>query len=377
MLSKSIRIFKLLGFEVKIDLSWLILVVLISWSLAQSLFPHLYKNLETSTYWWMGIAGAFGLFLSIVIHEFSHSLVARHFGIPMRGITLFIFGGVAEMTEEPQSAKSELLMAIAGPAASIVIGGIFQGARFLGENANWPTSVIGVVAYLGLINFVLAGFNLLPAFPLDGGRVLRAILWSIKKNIRKATLISSRIGSGFGMLLIVLGGFNVLAGNVVGGIWWFLIGMFIRHASQMSYQQLLFRRELKGEPVDEFMQKNPVTVPLSITLDELWEDYIQEYHFKLFPVVDNDKLYGCLDIRKMKQIPRKNWDEHTVKEIADQCSEENTIESGTDAVKALNRMRQSKENRYMVVKNGKLVGMIALSDLMDFLSTKIDLKEGE
>jgi Zn-dependent protease len=192
MLSR-IRLFKLFGFTVWLDLSWFIIAFLLSWSLAKGFFPASTPGLSVETYWWMGWVGVMGLFLSIVIHEFSHSLVARKFGIPMGGITLFIFGGVAEMNEEPPNPKSEFWMAIVGPITSIVLGFLFYLTSSLEQQMGWPSSALGVLNYLGWINWFLAFFNMVPAFPLDGGRVLRSALWAWKKNIQWATRISSAI----------------------------------------------------------------------------------------------------------------------------------------------------------------------------------------
>jgi Zn-dependent protease/CBS domain-containing protein len=375
MFGKSIKLFKLMGFEVKIDLSWLILAVLIAWSLASGLFPAYYKDFSTATYWWMGIAGAAGLFLSIVFHELSHSLVARNYGIPMRGITLFIFGGVAEMNKEPQDAKSELLMAIAGPIASIIAGGIFYGIHLLGQNLFTSKPVHGVLIYLGLINLLLAGFNLIPAFPLDGGRVLRSALWAWKKNLKWATRIASQIGSGFGIFLILLGVFSFINGNIIGGVWWFLIGLFLRAASQQSYQQLLFRKSLEGEPISRFMKRDPVTVSADATLKELLEDYFYRYHFKIYPVVDQNKLTGCIHIKQIKDVPEGERSKKTVGEFAESCNSHNTINQDVDAVQALTKMRQSGNSRLMVTDNGKLKGIVALKDMLEFLSTKVDLED--
>ena len=185
----------------------------------------------------MGVCGALGLFGSIVFHELCHSLVARRYGLPIKGITLFIFGGVAEMEDEPQNPKTEFLMAAAGPASSVLLFLIFHGLSMATENA-WPTVVNGVISYLGWINGTLAIFNLLPAFPLDGGRVLRSALWKYKDDLRWATLVASRTGSLFGFGMIFLGILSLLRGNFIGGVWWFVIGMFLRNTSQMSYRNL-------------------------------------------------------------------------------------------------------------------------------------------
>jgi len=376
MFGKSVRLFKLLGFSVKIDISWLILALLITWSLAKGLFPTYFENLPTATYWWMGVAGAIGLFFSIVFHELSHSLVARNYGIPIRGITLFIFGGVAEMHEEPQTPKSELLMAIAGPISSLVLGGVFYGVHLIGKHTMWGEPVHGVLIYLAIINLILAGFNMLPAFPLDGGRVLRSILWSWKDSLRWATRISSQIGSAFGVILIILGAINFFSGNVIGGVWWFLIGLFMRSASQMSYQQLIIRKALEGETIERFMKKNPVTVPPSLSLYELVENFIYKYHFKIFPVVKQAELLGCVKSKQLKEIPREEWKKQTVGDIVEKCSADNTIAVDTDAVKALSAMKRSSNSRIMVVdKNNKLAGILSLKDLMEFLSLKIELED--
>ena len=234
--SRAIKLFSLFGFEVKLDLSWLLLALLISWSLGAGLFPQEYPGLPVSTYAWMGFTVAIGVFFSIVFHEFSHSIVARYFGMHIRGITLFLFGGVAEMEKEPPSPKAEFLMAIAGPISSFLLAYVFWQIEMAGMSRGWPVPVVGVAGTMALINFSVAVFNLVPAFPLDGGRVLRAALWQRKGDLRSATLISSQIGRGFGLVLILLGVFSFVRGNLIGGMWWFLIGMFLRGAASASYQ---------------------------------------------------------------------------------------------------------------------------------------------
>jgi Zn-dependent protease/predicted transcriptional regulator len=375
MFGKRINLFRLFGFEVRIDLSWIFIAVLIAWSLAASYFPSRYKNLSTQTYWLMGSVGALGLFFSIIFHEISHSLVARKFGIPMKGITLFIFGGVSEMDEEPPSAKAEFTMAVMGPVSSIILGVLFYGIYGQGSRDGWSASVNGVMYYLAWINVLLAGFNLLPAFPLDGGRVLRSILWSLKKNLRWATRISSGIGSSFGILLILLGVVNVFRGNFIGGIWWFLIGMFLQSSAKMSYQQLVVRNAMEGESVRRFMVRDPMTVRPSITVQQLVEDYIYKYHFKMFPVVDSDKLVGCVTTKHVQKIPREEWRMKTVGELATECSTENTIRPEADAMEALSKMSRTGLSRLIVMEGGHMAGVISLKDMLKFLSLKVELEK--
>jgi Zn-dependent protease/CBS domain-containing protein len=374
MFGRRIKLFTLLGFEVGIDVSWIIIAILIVWSLADGLFPYLFKHLSAQTYWLMGVAGALGLFASIVFHEFCHSLVARRFGMRMKGITLFIFGGVAEMADEPPSAKAEFMMAIAGPLSSIFIGLVFYWAYLAGKISGWPVAVNGVLVYLAAINGILAAFNLLPAFPLDGGRVLRSILWGWKGNLRWATRISAQIGSAFGILLIFLGVLQFLRGNFIGGLWWFLIGMFLQSAAKMSYQQLLTRKALEGEPVRRFMNPNPVTVEAATTLAALVEDYVYRYHYKFFPVTSDAQLVGCITTKELKEVPREEWGKVTVGELAAACTPENTVRPDSDAVKALALMSQTGLSRLMVVEGDRLLGIVTLKDMMKFLSLKLELE---
>ncbi|OPY04868.1 MAG: putative zinc metalloprotease Rip3 [Syntrophus sp. PtaB.Bin001] len=373
MFGNRITLFKLLGFEVRIDASWLLLALLVTWSLAKGIFPTSYKGSSEITYWAMGAIGALGLFASIIFHELCHSLIAAKYGIPMKGITLFIFGGVAEMDDEPPSAKAEFLMAVAGPFSSMILGMTFNGLAYAGRSLGWPGTISAVTSYLGWINLMLAVFNLLPAFPLDGGRVLRSLLWGWKGNLRWATRISSWIGSSFGILLIILGIFSIFQGNFIGGLWWMMIGFFLRNAAQMSYTQVLTRKVLEGETVRRFMVSRPITVSRALTLEEFINDYVYRYHFKMFPVVSFDRLVGFITIRQVAEIPKDEWKERTVGEIAKPCTADVTIGPDEDAVHALAIMSRTANSRLLVVDGERLVGIITLKDMLQFLSLKLEL----
>jgi len=374
MFGRRVTLFKLLGFEVRVDASWLIIAVLITWSLATQHYPSQYKGRPGEEYWWMGIASALGLFASIVVHEFSHSLVARHRGLPMKGITLFIFGGVAEMGEEPSSAKTEFLMAIAGPIASILLGaGLYL--VFLAGKGTLPQSMSGVVAYLSGMNLVLAAFNLVPAFPLDGGRVLRSALWYWKGDLRQATRTAAAFGGAFAVLLMVFAVWQWITGNYIAAMWYFVIGIFLRGAAQASYQQLMIRTALEGEPVRRFMNVHPVSVPSHISLEEFVNDYVYHYHFKIFPVLNgSEKLAGCVTTSQVKAYPRDEWNRHSVQEVLRPCSADNTVAPDADSVKALSKMSASGLSRLMVAEGDRLVGVIALKDLLALLAAKVDLE---
>lgn len=374
MFTKRFTLFRLFGFEVKLDLTWLLLAFLVTWSLALGLFPVIAPGLSTAAYWWMGVAGAIGLLFSIVFHEFSHSLVARRYGLPISGITLFIFGGVAEMQEEPRSAKVEFLMAIAGPISSFVLAFVFYAIHYF-VLADGPTALGGVVYYLGMINFVLALFNLVPGFPLDGGRVLRAALWGWKGDYRWATRIASQIGGAFGLVLILLGVFTFVGGNFIGGMWWFLIGLFLRNAAGMSYQQLLVREAIRGETVARFMNRQPVVVAPGVTLGALVEDYIYRHHHKMYPVVDGRRALGLVGTEQVKAVPRTQWQARTVAEVMEPSTSDNTVRPDADVLDAWNRMSRGGRSRLLVVENGELVGILSLRDLMQYLSLKFDLEQ--
>lgn len=375
MFTKSFPLFKLLGFSVRADWSWLLIFVLITWSLAGSLFPAEYPGLVDATYLAMGFVGAVGLFGSIVLHELGHAVAARRNGVEMTGITLFVFGGVAHMRDEPPSPRAEFVIAVAGPIVSVILGGLFLALYAAGTTYAAPASVNGVLAYLGWINLIVVAFNLVPAFPLDGGRMLRAALWHYKGNLRWATRITSALGSTFGTLLIVLGVLALVSGNVVGGVWWFILGLFLRSAAQMSYQQLLVRRALEGETVERFMQSDVRSVPPDITLQTFVDDYVYRYHHKMFPVVTNGALRGCMTTAGLKSTPREEWSQRRVEEVAEPCGEPNTIDVHADATEALSKMSSDGHSRLMVVDGEALRGVLSLRDMMTFIANKVDLEQ--
>lgn len=376
MFGKSMKLFSLFGFEVKIDASWFFLFFLIVWSLSAGLFPGQYQGLSSATYIVMGLMSAVGLFLSIVIHELSHSLVARKSGLQMKGITLFIFGGVAEMGEESKKPGAELLMALAGPVTSIVMGGFFYGLQRLGLVFwSWPTSVTGVLGYLALINLILAGFNLVPAFPLDGGRILRAVLWWMKKDQLWGTRIAAGIGSAFAMVMMAVGIFNVLTGRFIDGLWWLLIGMFLQGAAQHSYQQLRQKNDLARYHVQDFMSNNRlISVPPDLTVAEAVNQIIYKYHFKLYPVLREGRLAGCLTLEAVKKTPRIQWESTTVRDIMDISCGQNSVAPTLPADELLQHMRREGRSRFVVVQDDQVMGIITLKDMMKVLTLKRELR---
>ena len=372
---RGFHLFTLFGFEVKLDLSWLLLALLISWSLGAGWFPARYPELSSHAYAWMGVSVAIGVFFSIVFHEFSHSIVARYFGMPIRGITLFIFGGVAEMESEPPDPKAEFLMAIAGPISSFLISAALWGIAVIAQGAAWPQPLIGVLSTLAVINFTVAVFNLVPAFPLDGGRVLRAALWHWRRDLHEATFISSRIGQGFGTALMILGVVAIVGGNLIGGMWWFLIGIFVRGAASSSYQQLVLKDTIEGQPVRRFMRSEPVTVAPSISIAEWVEEYVYRHHYKMYPVLDGSQLLGCITVDSLQGIRRDEWSSTQVADLMEIRSGSNTVDAGTDTMALLTRILQpGGRSRFMVVENSALVGIISLKDLLELISLKLQIE---
>lgn len=376
MFGNNVTLFEFLGFRVRANVSWVFLAILVTWSLAQGFFPTVYPGFTPLTYWSMGLVGMFGLFFSLLFHEFSHSLVARARGLPIRGITLFLFGGVAEMAEEPKDAKTEFWMAIAGPLASVFLGVVFYGLSALLSGLGVPEHAAGIARYLGFINLLLAAFNMVPGFPLDGGRVLRALLWHWKGDLRWATRVASMVGQGFGLLLVALGIINAISGNVIGGIWWLLIGLFLRAAASAAYQQLVAHQTFEGKPVSRYMTRDPVTVPPDLVVRRFVEDYLYRHSFDFYPVTEQDRLVGCVGSAQVKGLSGTAWEEARVADIMLPCDEQNSVTAGSDAGDALSIMQKTGNSRLLVTEGGRLVGILVLKDLLHYLQLKAEL-EGE
>ncbi len=366
MFGRGFRLFRLLGFEVRVDPSWIFLALLVAWSLAQGLFPVYAPGMRVGSYWLLGLAGVIGLVLSIVIHEFSHSLVARRFGLPIGGISLFLFGGVAEMTDEPPAPKAEFLMAVAGPLSSFALAGLFGGLESTGSAQGWPAWLTALMFYLAWLNLVLAIFNLVPAYPLDGGRMLRAGLWAWRRDIHKATYIAALIGRGFGIGLIVIGVVTALGGYPVSGLWWVLIGMFLRFAADNSYKQLLLRERMGGATVSRFMSERPVTVNPDTTLRDLLEQYVYKYHHKLYPVVEDgeDELLGCVNTSQLNGLSTDTWERARVRDISRSCDPDTTVTADSAASQALSLMLRTGNSRLVVTDGHRLAGVVTLKDLL-------------
>jgi len=371
--SRRIHLFTLLGFRVGLDLSWFLIAILIVWSLSSRYFPEAVPGLDAVSYLILGLAGAIGLFASIIFHEFAHAMVARRLDMPIGGITLFLFGGVAELNDEPPSPRVEFLVAIVGPIASFFLAAAFYVLALGIPDAAYLVPVTAVLAYLALINLVLAVFNLLPAFPLDGGRVMRSAVWWWTNDLRRATKASALLGRVLGALLVGLGVISIISGDFIGGMWLALIGFFIAGAAGASEMQTELRLGLQDVRVARLMTRDPKTVPADITIQTLVDDYFCQHFHKTFPVVRDGRLIGCVNLTDINQIKRKEWSHRHVHEIVNTDETVRTVSPEAPVFDAMQTMQRGGYSQLMVVDGGQIVGMLTARDVMDFLAVRMEL----
>jgi Zn-dependent protease/predicted transcriptional regulator len=373
MFKNAVQLFEIFGFKLKVDPSWLLIAALIVWSLSTSYFPDALPGLTSTLYTVLGIIAMLGMFVSLILHELSHSLVARSYGLKVGGITLFIFGGVAELEEEPHDAKSEFLIAIAGPLMSLFLAGFFYGASSLTASGAEVGLVGAVFGYLALINLVLAVFNMIPAFPLDGGRMLRAVIWQVTQDLLRATRIAARIGSAFGLFLMLAGALAVFSGGGIGGFWQILIGFFILNASNGSYQNLLVKAALRGKTARHLMSETVHTIDGAASIAELVDDVMLRHGVSFVPVLSGDTLTGYADTAGVRSVAKEGWGSHPVSGIMVPAGADNTVAPDTPLNKVFERMTASSRRKLMVVEGRRLIGVISLSDLMHHLALEQEI----
>ncbi len=372
MNGRSFKLVTVFAMPVRVHISWFVIFGLVTFAL-RGVFEDLAPGLSGGLYWVMAATAALLLFVSVLLHELGHSLLALHHNIPVKGITLFLFGGVAQIGEEPRSPRAEAEVTVAGwvVTASIALLCLLV-SRLLPEK----TAVWAVVYYLMLINLVLLAFNAVPGFPLDGGRLFRALLWWRTGNLRKATYVASSVGSFVGLMLIVGGIFLVVSG-ALGGIWMALVGWFLRSAAQSSYQQLLVRRALEGVPVSYLMAREVVCVPGDITLEEAVDQWFMTHRFDGFPICGPLGLEGMLTLDEVRAVPRESWATTTAAQAMDARAVDYAVTPDTDAMHVLARMSQYDAGRIPVVVDGHLVGIVTRRDILRLLRLKADLEDVE
>lgn len=371
MISQNIRLGKIMGIEVGVNYSWFIVFALVTIILATAYFPQAYPNLGEVTYFTLGIVTSLLFFFSVLFHEMAHSLVAKSEGIPIKSITLFVFGGVSTITKEPERPADEFKMAVAGPLSSFVLGGAFYVIYLISQALGLGVLVSAPAFYLALINVILGVFNLVPGFPLDGGRVFRSIVWSLVHDLRRATRAASVVGQAFAFILI-FGGlvFIFLAGNLVTGVWFIFIGWFLHQAAVASYEQVVVRGTLQGVRVGDFMTRDVKTVDASLTLTDLVNENFMRYKHGRFPVIDDGRLLGVVSLHEVRDVPREKWSTTAVREVTPPLSPGHTVSPADSAEEAMARMADKGIGHLVVMEDGHLIGIVTKSDLMAVIQTR-------
>ncbi len=360
------------GIRIIIDPTWLFIFALVVWSLATGYFPSIDPAISGGRAWLMGLVAGLLLFVSVLVHELSHALLARRAGIEVPRIRLFLFGGVSEMGSEPRDPRAELRIAAAGPLTSIGLAAAFFIISRLGVAALLPGAA-PVVDYLAMINLGLGIFNLLPGFPLDGGRILRAWLWSRHGNLLRATRTAGRAGSFLGYGLMAFGLRELILGSLLGGIWMILIGMFLNQAAGASYQTILLRDLLSGVRVRQLMTQPVIMVPDHASLEELVGDYFYRHPHGSFPVAASDRLVGMVSLDQLKSVPREDWIRTPVRQVMTPAEVVRPLAPQDDCVAALERMIREDVGRLPVVAEERIVGILSRRDVMRLFQIRSDL----
>ncbi len=374
MFFKPVTLFRFFGFDVRADASWIFLSILITWTLATRVFPPLLPGLAPDMYQAMGIITLVGLIFSIIAHEVAHGVIAEYYHMPIRAITLFIFGGVAEMKGEPSHARGEFLMAIAGPIMSLLLALFFYAGGKLIAPLPMSDVLTVILTYLGTLNFYIALFNMLPAFPLDGGRALRALLWTRKKNLVQATRSASRLGAFFAYALMAWGCYQLaVKDDLVGSIWLTILGLFIfgccAHAVRDSESRSLLAQEKTGR----FMHNQVTAVPPTLTIADMVERYAFEHYQTDYPVVEDGKLVGILTLQAILRLDRSKWQWLHVASLMDPITHDNCISSDASAADALDTLQRTRRGQLMVADNARLLGAVEYRDLASFLQVVMQI----
>ncbi len=382
----SVRVGRIAGIEIDVDWSLLIIFLLIAFMLAQGVFPAWHPAWPAAMMWGIALAAAFLFFLSILLHELSHALVGRVLGITIRRITLFIFGGVGEMENEPPSWRAELGTALAGPVTSLVLGVVFlllavaagggdlhvaDPRRAMQTLAPLPTLLL----WLGPVNIVLGLFNLVPGFPLDGGRALRALMWAASGDLVRATHWASLAGRGFAWLLMSVGlamifglRLPVLGGGLINGLWLAFIGWFLNNAALAGYRQLLVRESLAPVPVSRLMQTNLLSIAPEMTVGRLLDDVLIPSGQQAFPVQRDDRLLGMLFVRDLHRLDRRRWSTTPVADLMVPVDSLIRIAPDHDAMEALSLLSTRGINQLPVMRDGELLGLVRHQDIITWLA---------
>jgi Zn-dependent protease/CBS domain-containing protein len=356
----SFTIARIAGIRIGINWTWILVFALVVWTWATGVFPDTNPGLSDGTYVAMAISGAILFFASLLLHELGHAFQARREGMEIEGITLWLFGGVAKFKGMFPSAGAEFRIAIAGPLVSLLLGGLFVAIAVV---AGLPEPADAVAAWLGYVNLSLLAFNLLPALPLDGGRVLRAALWYFRGDFARATRISATIGRGFGYLMIAAGVASLIFLNDFGGVWLAFIGWFLLTAAAAEDRFLMARQALGGLRVRDLMVRDPVTTRPDVTLGEFMDDVVWTRRYTTYPVTDNGHAVGLLPFRCVAEVPRTEWDKRTVSECMKELDEVPVVDEDDEVIDAAGELAENDLNRALVLDGDRLVGLLSVTDV--------------
>jgi Zn-dependent protease len=367
----AINAFSIGGIRICINHSWFIAFLLFAWTLSSGYFPLQVPDYPAYSYWLAGTLSSLGLFACVLLHELSHCLVAQQLGIPVRQITLFIFGGVSEMSQTSSTPTTEFLTTIAGPLSSLGLGVVFFVVTALVKNSVDRLSV-EMLHYLYYVNFLLAAFNLIPGFPLDGGRVLRSYLWHRSGDLPQATKAASRVGGIFATMLIVIGILSVLAMHIIPGVWLLLIGLFLKSSAENEYRAFEVRFGLQNIKLIEIMTP-AIAVNTSMTISQFVNEYVFHYHFRVFPVLELNRFVGMMDVRSIKHIPENEWPTTKISGFLSDPSTYCVLEPDVDATDALRILISRNCTKAPIVRNGELLGILTQPDLFKLVSLKREI----
>ena len=373
MFGGGFRLGKVLGFDIDVDWSWLLVFVLVVFSLAQGYFPYFYPQFGAAMDWVLGAVAAVLLFASVLAHELTHSVVARRNGIEIKGITLFIFGGVSQTRTEPATAAVEFKMAVVGPAMSFALALVFWLLGRAAELGGAAAPVVALAQYLAFINLLLGAFNMAPGFPLDGGRALRSVIWAVTDDLEKATRYSCYAGQAVGYALMGMGALEIAAGVLVGGLWFIFIGWFLAGAARTSYQQVLVRQALSGIEVERIMTTDAPSVGPDVTVEEFVEDYLMRHEFAAYPVVEEGCVKGVVGAQEVRQLSRDRWPVTRVFEIAHPVEDERKVGPHDDAWQALTQLMSLDTNRLLVMEDSRLDGVVTRENIFHLARIRMQL----
>lgn len=370
--NSSFRLGKIMGIPIYLHLSWFVIFALVTVSLSLQFFPRTYPAWETAMHWTVGVITSLLFFASVVLHELSHSWFSLRQGIPVKSITLFIFGGVARISRESPKPLEELSMAAAGPVSSLLIAGVFALVWWLVGPTYEPVKAVS--GWLFRINIALAAFNLIPGFPLDGGRVLRSILWRASGNYKRATRWASWVGQGVAYAFIVVGiGLAFITGDWFGGLWLAFIGWFLENAASASYAQSMLREALRGLSVRDVMTRDCVTIPQDVTLNSVAQEHIRPSGRTCFLATHGGQLSGILTLRDIKAIPQSQWQGVTLAQAMTPANRLQVARMDDSAVDILDRLDEDEINQMPVVEDGTVAGIVTREGLLRYIRTRVEL----